>query len=127
MFKKYSDKIVEIVDSLTDNDIHHIVEGSKGSNHHLELLSSNKDWNEIKNIIIEVMVNGKEEPYLSMYCKKYVIDGKVVQVNYNKYNGAYKISDAYVIIDNPQINVIFIKSDMLECLLSVSDSSGGFI
>ncbi len=127
LFKKYSDKIVEIVDSLTDNDIHHIVEGSKGSNHHWELLSSNKDWNEIKNIIIEVMVNGKEEPYLSVYCKKYVIDGKVIQVNYNKYNGAYKISDAYVIIDNPQINVIFIKSDMLECLLSVSDSSGGFI
>ena len=127
LFKKYSDKIVEIVGSLTDNDIHHIVEGSKGSNHHLELLSSNKDWNEIKNIIIEVMVNGKEEPYLSVYCKKYVIDCKVIQVNYNKYNGAYKISDAYVIIDNPQINVIFIKSDMLECLLSVSDSSGGFI
>ena len=127
LFKKYSDKIVEIVGSLTDNDIHHIVEGSKGSNHHLELLSSNKDWNEIKNIIIEVMVNGKEEPYLSVYCKKYVIDGKVIQVNYNKYNGTYKISDAYVIIDNPQINVIFIKSDMLECLLSVSDSSGGFI
>lgn len=127
LFKKYSNKIVEIVDSLTDNDIHHIVEGSKGSNHHWELLSSNKDWNEIKNIIIEVMVNGKEEPYLSVYCKKYVIDGKVVQVNYNKYNGAYKISDAYVIIDNPQINVVFIKSDMLECLLSVSDSSGEFI
>lgn len=59
--------------------------------------------------------------------KKYVIDCKVIQVNYNKYNDTYKISDAYVIIDNPQINVIFIKSDMLECLLSVSDSSGGFI
>lgn len=56
--------------NLRNCDIHHIVEGSKGSNHHLELLSSNKDWNEIKNIIIEVMVNGKEEPYLSAYCKK---------------------------------------------------------
>lgn len=49
------------------------------------------------------MVNGKEEPYLSAYCKKYVIDCKVIQVNYNKYNGTYKISDAYVIIDNHQI------------------------
>ena len=127
LFKKYSDEIVEIVDNLSENKIHHIIEGSKGSNHHLELLSSNKDWNEIKNIIIEVIVNGKEEPYLSVYCKKYVIYCKVIQVNYNKYNGTYKISDAYVIIDNPQINVIFIKSDMLECLLSVSDSSGGFI
>ena len=45
------------------------------------------------------MVNGKEEPFLDVYCKKYTIDGKTVQVNYNKYDGTYKISDAYVIIN----------------------------
>ena len=99
LFKKYSDEIVEIVDNLSENKIHHIIEGSKGSNHHWELLSPNKDWNEIKDVIIKVMVNGKEEPFLDVYCKKYTIDGKTVQVNYNKYDGTYKISDAYVIIN----------------------------
>jgi hypothetical protein len=56
-------KIIEQLNSFKDNKIDHIINGSKNSNHKWEKLVSDKNWNDIKKIIVEVMETGKYESY----------------------------------------------------------------
>ena len=83
---------------MTKNKIHHVINGSKNSNHGWKKLVPDKNWNDIKNIIANVMDTGVEDPYKSVFNKKGTINGFKVEVTYTKLNdGTIKISDAWVI------------------------------
>ena len=56
-----------------------------------------KNWNDIKNIIVEVMEIGIEGPYKTVYSKKAMINGYEVEVTYAKMSdGSIRISDAWI-------------------------------
>ena len=62
-----------------------------------EKLVPDKNWNDIKNIVNDVMENGEEGPYKSVFSKKKIIDGYEVEVTYNKLSdGTVRISDAWI-------------------------------
>ena len=74
-----------------------MINGSKNSNHGWENLVPDKNWNDIKNIIANVMDTGLEGPYKSVFSKKAIINGFEVEVTYMKLSdGTIKISDAWV-------------------------------
>lgn len=88
---------MEQLDDFSENKIDHMVNGSKGSNHNWEKLVPDKNWNDIKNIVNDVMENGEEGPYKSVFSKKKIIDGYEVEVTYNKLSdGTVRISDAWI-------------------------------
>ena len=89
---------LEQLDGFSKEKIDHIINGSKNSNHAWDVLVPDKNWQEIKKIIAEVMDTGIEGPYKTVYSKKAIINGVMVEVTYNKLNeGIIKISDAWVI------------------------------
>lgn len=89
--------IFKELDGLNSNKISHIIEGSKGSNHQWEKLVPDKNWNDIKNIIGEVMETGGDVIYKNGTSKVKLINGELVQVTYKKLpNGTIKIGDAWV-------------------------------
>ena len=65
-----STKYLEQLDDFSENKINHIINGSNNSNHRWENLVPDKNWNDIKKIIAEVMNIGVEGPYKSVYSKK---------------------------------------------------------
>ncbi|MCA1032528.1 hypothetical protein LCL95_16065 [Bacillus timonensis] len=82
---------------MNDNKIHHIINGSKKSNHQWDKLVPDKSWNKIKPIITDVMQNGAVIPYKSVSSKVKMVNGELVQVTYKKLpDGTYRISDAWV-------------------------------
>ena len=90
-------KILKELDGLNSNKISHIIEGSKSSNHKWEKLIPDKNWNDIKNIISEVMETGGDVVYKNGTSKVKLINGELVQVTYKKLpNGTIKIGDAWV-------------------------------
>lgn len=90
-------KYLEQLDNLSENKINHMINGSKNSNHGWENLVPDKNWNDIKNIIADVMENGVEGPYKSVFSKKAIINGLEVEVTYTKLSdGTIRISDAWV-------------------------------
>ena len=90
-------KYLEQLDGFSENKINHIINGSTGSNHGWENLVPDKNWDDIKNIIAEVMENGAEGPYKSVFSKKTIINGFEVEVTYAKLSdGTIKISDAWI-------------------------------
>ena len=90
-------KYLEQLNDFSENKIHHIINGSKGSNHGWENLVPDKNWNDIKTIIGEVMETGVEGPYKTVYSKKAIINGFEVEVTYTKLSdGTIKISDAWI-------------------------------
>ena len=90
-------KYLEQLDGFSENKINHMINGSKGSNHGWENLVPDKNWNDIKNIIAEVMETGVEGPYKTVYSKKAIINGFEVEVTYTKLSdGTIMISDAWV-------------------------------
>ena len=92
-----SQNYMEQLDDFSENKIDHMVNGSKGSNHNWEKLVPDKNWNDIKNIVNDVMENGEEGPYKSVFSKKKIIDGYEVEVTYNKLSdGTVRISDAWI-------------------------------
>lgn len=87
-------KAIENIDS---NKIHHIINGSKNTNHQWEKVVPNKNWGGIKKVITEVMESGGEVPYKKVSSKVKIVNGEFVQVVYVKLsNGTIKISDAWV-------------------------------
>ncbi len=93
---RYS-KYIEQLDGFSENRINHIINGSRGSNHGWENLVPDKNWNDIKNIIAEVMETGVEGSYKTVYSKKVIINGFEVEVTYTKLSdGTIKISDAWI-------------------------------
>ena len=91
-------QILEEINNLSEQKIHHIINGSKHSDHQWEKLVSNKDWNGIKEILIYVMENGVEGPYKRVYSKRAIVNGYEVEVVYNKLNnGVIRISDAWIV------------------------------
>lgn len=88
---------MEQLDNLSENKINHMINGSKNSNHGWEKLVPDKNWNDIKNIVAEVMDTGVEGPYKSVSSKKAIINGFEVEVTYTKLSdGTIKISDAWI-------------------------------
>ncbi len=88
---------IEQLDNFSQDKINHIINGSKNSNHGWEKLVADKNWNDIKVIIAEVMDNGVEGPYKSVFSKKAMINGYEVEVTYTKLgDGTIKISDAWI-------------------------------
>lgn len=93
-------QISEQLDNLQSNKIHHIIEGSKNSNHLWETLVPDKNWNDIKQIIFTTMLNGTEMTHKGVYKKVLDFNGKVVEVTYKKLsNGYIAISDAWVVAE----------------------------
>jgi len=91
-------KYQEMLNELDNNKVHHIIEGSKNSNHKWEKLVYDKNWNDIKNIIEYVLVLGNEVPYKNVKSKIANYKGYDVQVIYvNMLDGSIMISDAWVI------------------------------
>lgn len=68
-------KYLEQLDGFTENKINHIINGSKGSNHGWEKLVPDKNWDDIKKIIVEVMDTGVEGSYKTVYSKKKYLVG----------------------------------------------------
>ena len=90
-------KYMEQLDNFSEKKINHMINGSKNSNHSWEKLVPDKNWSDIKNIVNNVMDNGVEVPYKSVFSKKMTINGYEVEVTYNKLaDGAIKISDAWI-------------------------------
>ena len=90
-------KYLQELNNLSENKINHIINGSKNSNHRQEKLVPNKNWNDIKNIIADVMYTGVTGTYKPGFYKKTIINGFEVKVIYNKLsNGTMKISDAWI-------------------------------
>jgi len=97
------------LDDLVDNiftksdKVHHIIEGSKKSNHFWELLSPSKNPEEIKDIIKEVLKNGSDIPYKSGFAKslKVTRNGVTREVQVPYFRGAngevQNFSSAFVI------------------------------
>lgn len=90
-------KYMEQLDNFSESKITHMINGSKNSSHSWEKLVPDKNWNDIKNIVNNVMENGVEGPYKSVFSKKMTINGYEVEVTYNKLvDGTIKISDAWI-------------------------------
>ncbi len=89
--------ILKQLDELSQNKINHILDGSKGANHHWEKIVPNRSWEDIKNVIANVMQNGTETPYKNVSTRILNIDGFDVQVVYKVVDGIARISDAWVI------------------------------
>ena len=89
------------LDELNDNDINHIKNGSKNSNHKWEKLVPDKNWEKMKNIIREVLENGNEKEKNSrhqIFENTLEIDGHKVQVRYKKFpDGTIKVSDGWIV------------------------------
>ena len=95
---KISTQIMEYLDSLPQDKVNHIINGSEKLNHvhNWEKLVPDKNWNDIKNYIVYTMINGTETVSGSAYMKSMVIDGYRVEVTYVKISDTYKISDAWI-------------------------------
>ena len=60
-------------------------------------LVPDKNWDDIKQIIAEVMDIGIEGPYKTVFSKTAIIDGYVVEVTYTKFSdGTIAKLDAWV-------------------------------
>lgn len=91
-------KYIEQLDNMSPNKINHVINGSKNSTHNWEKLVPDKNWDDIKNIIADVMETGVEGPYKTVFSKKAIVNGFEVEVTYTKLiDGTIKISDAWVI------------------------------
>jgi len=90
------DRILKGLDSLNANKIKHIIEGSKNSNHKWGKLVPDKNWNDIKKIIAEVMGTGSDKSYGSAQVRVKTIRGEVVEVTHVEINGVKKISNAWI-------------------------------
>lgn len=64
--------------------------------HKWELLVPDKNWEDIKNIIIFTMKRGVEEPYDSAFKRVMTYNGHEVEVSFMYCDGIIKISDAWV-------------------------------
>jgi uncharacterized protein YukE len=92
-----SSKVHDAIGKLNSNQIKHIINGSKKSNHQWEKLVPDKNWGKIKEIIIDVMHNGADIPYKSVSSRVKMVNGQLVQVTYKKLpDGTIRISDAWV-------------------------------
>ena len=86
------------LESLNENKIKHILEGSANSNHKWEKLVSNKNWDDIKKIIKDVMETGKEGTYkTNAMCRTKIINGEKVEVIYKVIDGTARISNAWIV------------------------------
>lgn len=85
------------------NNVHHFIHGSKTSNHHWDSLVPNFNQNDIQDIALKVLENGRSVPYGRINSK--VLDvtrngvTKTVQVTYvkNPKTGEINISNGWVI------------------------------
>ena len=91
------DQITNFLNRIPKNDIKHIIEGSKHSNHKWELLVPDKNWEDIKNIIISTMKSGVEKPNGSSLKRVMTYNGHVVEVTFKHSEGIIKISNAWVL------------------------------
>ena len=92
-----SSKVHDAIGKLNSNQIKHIINGSKKSNHQWEKLVPDKNWGKIKEIIIDVMHNGADIPYKSVSSRVKMVNGQLVQVTYKKLpDGTIRISDVWV-------------------------------
>ncbi len=93
----FGQKLLQQLNNANPNKINHILNGSKGSDHHWEKIVPNKNWNDIKNLIVETMVNGTESSYKSAFQNTLEINGNTVVVTFQKLaDGTKAISDAWV-------------------------------
>ncbi len=92
-----TDQITNFLNRLPNGKIQHIIEGSKGHDHKWQLLAPNKNWGDIKNIIISTMKSGVEQPYGKAFKRTMTYNGHLVEVTFNKCDGIIMISDAWVV------------------------------
>ncbi|KXT59609.1 polymorphic toxin type 35 domain-containing protein [Lactococcus sp. DD01] len=88
-----SGKFATEVDKLQPNKVHHIMQG----HHDWEKVVNPPIWENVKPLVAEVMQNGIEEISGKAFKKTLTINGKTVEVTYQKLsNGKIAISDAWV-------------------------------
>ncbi|MDR0299415.1 MAG: hypothetical protein LBI13_04960, partial [Streptococcaceae bacterium] len=85
------------VESIDENGIHHILQSSHNWG---KVVEDPNDWNQVSKIVSKVMEEGTEGPYRGVFKKALEVNGKIVEVTYNKMeNGEIKISDAWIKYD----------------------------
>ena len=86
-------KFAGLVDKLNPNKVHHIMQGK----HDWEKVVNPPTWENIKPLVAKVMENGTEEISGKAFKKSLSIDGKIIEVTYQKLSdGKIAISDAWV-------------------------------
>lgn len=88
---------VEQLNNIGPDKMDHIINGSKGRDHHWYLLVPDKNWSDIKSLIIETVQNGETLPYKTVYKFCYVKSGYTIVVTHNTLtDGRILISDAWI-------------------------------
>lgn len=91
--EQVSGKFSDEVDKLNPNKVHHIMQG----HHEWEKVINPPTWENVKPLVAEVMEKGTEEISGKAFKKSLTINGKIVEVTYQKLsNGKIAISDAWV-------------------------------
>ena len=92
-----SAKLLDQLDNFTQQKIEHILNGSKGHNHFWEKLVPDKNWDEVKALIVQTMEKGTESSYGSAFKNTLDIRGETIEVTFQKLaDGTKPISDAWV-------------------------------
>ena len=88
---------VEQLNNFSQHKIDHIINGSKGHEHNWELLVPDKNWEDIKSLIIETVQNGVTLPHKNVFKFSYVKSGQNIVVTYNTLSdGRILIGDAWI-------------------------------
>ena len=88
---------VEQRNNFSQHKIDHIINGSKGHEHNWELLVPDKNWEDIKSLIIETVQNGVTLPHKNVFKFSYVKSGQNIVVTYNTLSdGRILIGDAWI-------------------------------
>lgn len=91
------DHLLVQLQAMNENQIHHVIYGSRRSNHYWERLVPNRDWDEIDKIIRVVIQTGQDQKYKKIFKRTKRIEGEPVEVVYLQLkDGSYKLSNAWI-------------------------------
>lgn len=88
---------IEQLNNVSERKIDHIINGSKGRDHHWYLLVPDENWPDIKELIIETIENGVSSPHKGVSKFTHVISGQSVVVTYTVLgDGRIVVGDAWI-------------------------------
>jgi hypothetical protein len=93
-----AEDIENAIDSLSENDRHHILKDKHNWNKFVPDPQDPNNWHKIATIISTVLANGAEQLYKNgpAYIRSLDIDGRIVEVTYRIIDGIIRISNAWV-------------------------------